>query len=72
MVAVQSHSAICVHISTRHSDAEERHEEEELPDNSGAILMESALEELELARHHLTAVEEKACHSNTTHAALFT
>ena len=34
--------------------------------------MESALEELELARHHLTAVEEKARHSNTTHATLYT
>ena len=34
--------------------------------------MESALEELELARHHLTAVEEKASHLNTTHATLLT
>jgi hypothetical protein len=33
--------------------------------------MESALEELELARHHLTAVEQKACRLITAQAALF-
>ena len=39
--------------------AEARAEEEGNPDNSGAELMEAALEELGLARDHLTALEEK-------------
>lgn len=39
--------------------ADDGHEEEEAGDSSGAELMEAALEELELARHHLSALEEK-------------
>ena len=40
-------------------DAEDKVEEEAVPHNSGAELMETALEELGLARDHLTALEEK-------------
>ena len=39
--------------------AEDKAEEDVAPDGSGAELMESALEELGLARDHLTALEEK-------------
>ncbi len=44
---------------TKACDAEEIAEEDPVLDNSGAELMEAALEELGLARDHLTALEEK-------------
>ena len=40
-------------------DAAENAEEENILDNSGTELMESAVEELGLARDHITALEEK-------------
>ena len=47
-------------LSASIAPAEDGPEEGEPHDSAGAELMESALEDLEVAKQHLTALEEKA------------